>query len=138
VLPTRSETVTLPAGQKELVLDLPADLQRANVLVEARGGPITRRQTYLASSLAVQTVESYGQLVVTQVLTGKPLPKTYVKVYARLPGAPCASTRTATPTCGGASTTRRSPSREPAGPSGIRSSSSARRRGGYSRGRPAW
>jgi len=55
------------------------------VLVEARGAGISRRVTCLSSSLAVQTIESYGQLQVTQTQGGKPVPKVYVKVYAKLP-----------------------------------------------------
>jgi hypothetical protein len=56
------------------------------VLVEVRAGGITRRQACFANSLAVNVVESYGQLQVDQASSGKPLTKVYVKVFARLPG----------------------------------------------------
>jgi hypothetical protein len=82
----RTDTVALPAGQKELVFDLPQEYLRANVMIEASAGGITRRQTYLSNTLSVQTIESYGQLQVIQAQTGKALPRVYVKVYARLPG----------------------------------------------------
>ncbi len=85
IKPNRSDVVSLPSGMKELTFDLPQEFQQANVLVEARGGGITRRQPYLANTLAVQTIESYGQLQVVQAQTGKALPSVYVKVYARLP-----------------------------------------------------
>ena len=32
----------------------------------------------------MQTIENYGQVRVTHAKTGKPLPKTYVKVYAQM------------------------------------------------------
>jgi hypothetical protein len=55
------------------------------VLVEVRGGGLVRRQACYANSLSVQMIESYGQLKVTHAGTGQPLPKVYVKVFARDP-----------------------------------------------------
>ena len=86
VQPSRADALDLPPARKELTFDLPAEFQRSNVLVEVRGAGISRRVTCLSSSLAIQTIESYGQLQVTQSETGKELPKVYVKVYAKLPG----------------------------------------------------
>jgi len=43
-----------------------------------------RRQAVLATAMSVQFVEAYGQLVATDKVSGKPLPKVYVKVYARM------------------------------------------------------
>lgn len=83
VRPRRSDQLALEAGEKELVFDLPAELAGANLLVEVRGGGLVRRQAAYASTLDVQTFESYGQLAVTSAETGVPLPKVYVKVYAR-------------------------------------------------------
>ena len=42
-----------------------------------------RRQAYYAHHLAVQMLESYGQLQVRDSNTSEPLPKVYVKVFAR-------------------------------------------------------
>ena len=44
-----------------------------------------RRQTHFASSLAVRTIDAYGQLVVSEPQSGRPLPQVYVKVVARTP-----------------------------------------------------
>jgi hypothetical protein len=55
------------------------------VLIEVRGGGITRRKAYYANSLAVQWIENYGQLKVTHKKTGRPLSTVYVKVFVRLP-----------------------------------------------------
>ena len=65
--------------------DLPAEFQNANVLVEVRAAGITRRQAYYANSLTAHFIESYGQVQVTETAGGKPLPRVYVKVFARLP-----------------------------------------------------
>jgi len=53
-------------------------------MIEGSAAGITRRQTYLSNTLSVQMIESYGQLQVTQAVTGKLLSRVYVKVYARL------------------------------------------------------
>jgi hypothetical protein len=56
------------------------------VLVEVRGGRTRAPQDRRSPARSpVTTAESYGQLQVTNSLNGKPEPKVYVKVYARLP-----------------------------------------------------
>ncbi|MGE0758514.1 MAG: hypothetical protein AB7O38_15920 [Pirellulaceae bacterium] len=84
IRPNRSQTIELTPGATSTVLELPADLQHSNVLVEVSGGGQRRSQSYYANSLAVQLTESYGQLRVVTANPGKPLAKVYVKVYARL------------------------------------------------------
>ena len=86
VRPNRRELVTLPTDQNQLVFDLPEEFHSSNVLVEIRGGGLSRRQAYYSNSLAVQMVESYGQLKVTHAASRNPLSKVYVKVYARTLG----------------------------------------------------
>lgn len=70
---------------KEFVFDLPATLHDKNVLVEVRSAGLTRRQPYYANSLVVQVAEGQGQLSVHRRDSGWPLPKAYVKVFAKLP-----------------------------------------------------
>jgi hypothetical protein len=78
------------------------------VLVEVRGGGLVRAQTFFANALAVRFLETHGQVAVTEPGTASAAAEdAYVKVFARLPNGKCASTRTATPTCAAASTTRR-------------------------------
>ncbi len=90
VQPTATRTVKLPPdaqapGPRAVTFDLPAEFRNANVLVEVAGAgsAVARSQAYYANSLAVQVIESYGQLRVSDAQTGKPLPKAYVKVYAQ-------------------------------------------------------
>ena len=44
-----------------------------------------KSQAYYANAMDVQMIENYGQVQVPHGDDGKPLPKVYVKVYARLP-----------------------------------------------------
>ena len=81
-----SEVVRLPQKKTAHVFDLPEAFRSRNVLVEVVAGGVTKAEACFSSALAVQLIESYGQLKVTHETTGKPLPKVYVKVYARMRG----------------------------------------------------
>ncbi|RCK81145.1 MAG: hypothetical protein OZSIB_2522 [Candidatus Ozemobacter sibiricus] len=82
--PNATLSVPLPAGSSSVVIDLPEGLRDSNMMIEVSAGPLVRSQAYYPHSLAVQTIETYGQVRVTHATTGEPLPKVYVKVYARL------------------------------------------------------
>ena len=95
IKPNKTETVKLPAPATAPAaagapgtpgshsFDLPKEFTNANVLVEVVGGGLKRSQAYYAHSLTLELVENYGQVRVMDE-KGKPLPKTYVKVYARM------------------------------------------------------
>jgi hypothetical protein len=85
VQPNLRETKGLPQTQGELTFALPAQFAQKNVLVEVRAGGLLRAQTYFSNALAVRFLESYGQVAVTEPGNNTPLPKTYVKVFAKLP-----------------------------------------------------
>lgn len=84
IKPGRSERVVLPADRDSLTFDLPADYHGSNVIVELTARGRRRSQAYFAHELTLSVVENYGQLRVTQRGAGRPLPRTYVKVYARM------------------------------------------------------
>lgn len=93
IRPNQSMDVTLDAQEKpgpaktisaRKVIPLPDALQNKNVLVEIVGAGLTRSQAHYAHSLSVQVIENYGQVKVTHQATGRPAPKTYVKVYAQM------------------------------------------------------
>jgi len=65
-------------------IPLPKDLTSRNVLVEVTAGGKTRSHPYFANAMSVRLLENYGQLLALDSITGKGLPKVYVKVYARL------------------------------------------------------
>ena len=93
----RDATSTLHGAAGHLILSPPARLRdgshtvavrfrSSNVMVEITAGGKKKTQAYYASNLAVQVIENYGQLRVTSLETGQPLPKVYVKAYARMQG----------------------------------------------------
>ena len=63
--------------------ELSSKMKNRNVLIEVVAGDQAESQPYFAHSLDVQTIERFGQIHVTGEETGKPIPKSYVKVYAR-------------------------------------------------------
>ncbi|MEM6673491.1 MAG: hypothetical protein AAF726_11660 [Planctomycetota bacterium] len=84
VQPNATQTVELPVGMTATSFAIPDEFRRSNLFVEVRGGGIARRATYFAGSVDVQGLERFGQVRVVEDGTAKPLPRAYVKVYARL------------------------------------------------------
>lgn len=84
IRPNQTQEVELPDDASTHTFNLPEALHNSNVLVEIVGDGRTKSQAYYANSLRVQVIENYGQVHVTKQQTGRPLPKVYVKVYARL------------------------------------------------------
>ena len=62
---------------------LPPALNNKNILVEIVGGGVTKNQPYYSHSMAIQVIDTYGQVRITEASTGKPIAAAYVKVYAR-------------------------------------------------------
>ena len=87
ITPNLSETRDLPAGSARHRFPLPAEFHRSNLVVEIVAGGRRKTCATYAHELAVQVVESWGQVRVTHRETGKPLPRVYVKAYARIEGA---------------------------------------------------
>jgi hypothetical protein len=83
IRPNITQQLELKKDQRTLRFPIPKSLQTSNVLVEITGGGQTRVQAAFANVLSVQASENYAQVKVTDKNTGKPLPKTYVKVYAQ-------------------------------------------------------
>ncbi len=84
ITPNQTLELKLADDQSQTVFDLPESLHNSNVLVEISAAGQTKSQAYYSNSLSVQTVENYGQVRVTHVDNGKPISKTYVKVYAQM------------------------------------------------------
>ena len=84
IKPNKTVTQALPKNQSTLDLALPAEFAKANVLVEVLGAGQRKTQAYHANTLKLTLTENYGRLETRDATTDKPLPKTYVKVYARL------------------------------------------------------
>ncbi len=86
IRPNRTDEVRVPAGKNTCSFELPKEFHGANAVVEFVASGKRKSQACYAHELAVSVVENYGQLRVAHQGTGKPLPKTYVKVYARMKG----------------------------------------------------
>ncbi len=84
IKPNKTATQTLPKNQTTLDLALPAEFTKANVLVEVLGAGQRKTQAYHANTLKLTLSENYGRIETRDSTTDKPLPKAYVKVYARL------------------------------------------------------
>ena len=83
IKPNASARIVLPEGKDEHEFKLPADYQNKNVLVEVLGGGQKQAQAYYAHDLKVKMTENYGRLQVLNAKDDRPLPKAYVKVYAK-------------------------------------------------------
>ena len=83
--PNLREEKQLGKDQTQLAFALPAQFQQKNVLVEVRAAGLVRSRQFFANALHVRFLESYGQVAVSEPVADKPLPKTYVKVFAKLP-----------------------------------------------------
>jgi len=84
IKPTKSAVQALAAGQSAVEVALPAEFARANVLVEILGAGQRKAQAYHANTLKLALTENYGRLELRDEAESKPVPKAYVKVYARL------------------------------------------------------
>lgn len=84
VRPNRTFEVALDRAGGTTRVPLPADAATRELLVTVTAAGITRSRPVYSSSLAVRVIESYGQVLVTRAADGKPVPKAYVKVYARM------------------------------------------------------
>jgi len=84
IKPNKTATQTLPKDATKLDVPLPGEFTKANVLVEVIGAGKRQTQAYHANTLKLTLTETYGRLETRDVTTDKPLPKAYVKVYAKL------------------------------------------------------
>ncbi len=84
IRPKASQRWELPAEQSRFEFPLPDAFATANLVIELESEGIRKRQTYYAHDLSVQISENYGQIQVSQQQSGTALPRTYIKVYARM------------------------------------------------------
>ncbi|MBL7223541.1 MAG: hypothetical protein ISS72_06800, partial [Candidatus Brocadiae bacterium] len=84
IRPNLTTQVALPEKSLIHTLALPEQFHSKNVFIEITAGGIKKSKAYYAHSLAVQTIENYGQVRVAHAETRKAIPKVYVKAYARM------------------------------------------------------
>jgi len=79
----RTVKVQLPSDSHRHTVELPKEQQTGNAMVRLSGGGVHKSVPHFAHSLSVLVMENYGQLAVTHSLSGSPLARVYVKVFAR-------------------------------------------------------
>lgn len=84
--PNHTERLQLPADRETHTFALPRDYHSSNVLVEIVAAGKTISHAYYANELNVQISENYGRLQVLHATDQRPLPMTYVKVFAEIGG----------------------------------------------------
>ncbi len=92
IRPNETAMLKLDPAKTALAFDLPEKFHNSNVMVEIIAGGVAKAQAYYANALALQVIETYGQVKITNEKTAKPLPKVYVKVYARMKDGQTAAT----------------------------------------------
>ena len=67
-----------------MTLPLPPEFKNRNVMVEIVAPGVAKTKPHFSNALAVQVVENYGHVRVKRRDDGRPYPKVYIKVYARM------------------------------------------------------
>ena len=85
IRPNESQTVNFKEGETKgtYEFDFPKQFDNKNVLVEVVAGDNSKSQTWYANSMEVQVIESYGQVLLSNPESKKPISKAYVKVFAK-------------------------------------------------------
>lgn len=88
VQPNKSERLQLAENKRSQNFELPREYQSRNVLIEVIGGGKKRSLAVYSNELNTAVSERYGFLTVRHAGDNRPLPATYVKVYALTPSGP--------------------------------------------------
>ena len=83
VQPAVRRTLKPDPAKDSMRIEVPDELQRANVVVEARAAGKTATAMVSRHRLRARAASQYGMVEVADATTGKPVPKAYVKVYAK-------------------------------------------------------
>lgn len=86
VKPTATSRHTVGEGRPGVEVPLPERFLKANVLVEVMGGGRRKTQPYHANTFKLVLSENHGRLELRDVKGGTPVPRAYVKAYARVAG----------------------------------------------------
>ena len=84
ISPDGEGSIKMEKGTKQTNYQLPEKYRRTNVMIEIEAGGRRKAQAYYANRLSTEVTEEYGRIRVLDKITGKPLPKVYIKTYARM------------------------------------------------------
>ncbi len=83
IAPNATQSLDLPSDRTMFEWHIPEELQNQNVLVEVEGEGLQQSRPFYSNELTIYTMDQYGQLLVTDTRSSKPLSTIYCKVYAR-------------------------------------------------------
>jgi len=84
IMPNISTVVALPQDTELHKIDLPAECQNTNVMIEFSSGNLSKVKPHFSHSLFVKVLNAQGMIKVCSKTTGSPLAKSYIKVFAKL------------------------------------------------------
>jgi len=83
ITPNTQMEVDLDGNVGEKKVEIPKEYLNANVMIDVRSGSVHTSKAHFSHSLSVHLIENYGLVKVYDKESGRPLPKTYVKVYSK-------------------------------------------------------
>ena len=83
IMPNFSDTIELPEDAETFQVAIPERFKGRNILVEAASKGVKKSLAVYTHFMNVHITSGYGRLQVVDENGGKPLPGTYIKVYAR-------------------------------------------------------
>jgi hypothetical protein len=84
IRPNFSKAMELEENKKQMKISLPDGYKSANAVVEILAGGMKKSMTNFSNQMLIQIIDNYGRIKVYNAATGKALPQTYIKVYARM------------------------------------------------------
>jgi len=84
IMPNLSATIDLPKDSEMHKIELPMECRNTNVMIEFTAGKITKVKPHFSHNLFTKVLQKIGIIKVCSKVSGKPLAKTYIKVFAQL------------------------------------------------------
>jgi len=84
IMPNLSATIDLPRESEILRIELPAECRNTNVMVEFTAGKIAKVKPHFSHNLFTKVIQKQGIIKVCSKNSGQPIPKSYIKVFAKL------------------------------------------------------
>ncbi|GAB4271740.1 MAG: hypothetical protein Kow0029_09650 [Candidatus Rifleibacteriota bacterium] len=84
IQPNYSTSIELPVSVGTKTIKVPEQFKDSNVMIEVSSNGVVKTAAYYPNSLSINIAEQYGQLRIADEVSGGPISRAYIKVYARL------------------------------------------------------
>jgi len=84
IMPNLSAVIDLPKDSEMHKIELPKECRNTNVMIEFTAGKITKVKPHFSHNLFTKLFQKNGIIKACSKESGKPLAKTYIKVFAKL------------------------------------------------------